>query len=715
VRPFNEEFEAAQSQAGMSGGAGGGFDDLAKLQKDIIVATWRLDRRQATGAGKSAADLKSVAKSQAEVKAKATQMAARMAAPAAPVRTRPGRGQTPAPPPAAAPAPSGPGPMQRAVDAMGRAQAALEELDTRAAIPHENAALNELLKAEAEVRRRQVARQNQSGAGRGGQSGNQDLSALFDRELQRQQQTNYEQKASTESRDERPEDENLRRLRELAARQDQVNREQRELARRRDQVSAEEMKRRLERLTREQEELKRQAEELARRMEGARSEQQSGQRSAQGQQGQPGQQSPSGQQGGGQQQGSDGRSGDAQRLREAADEMARATSELQRESPSGASERSQRALERLRSAERGLKGEPPDERRRAAADVQSEARQLAEAERTLADQADAAAGAGDREAVERLARQQSGLAERAESLQRAASDLANREAKAARDSATGGGGTAGRTPDVTRRAARDLANERLAERMREGAAAARDASRTGNPSDAARQLATTGRAVARPLERLAEALGQASGVDAESRRLSDALGRARALRDQLAAADRAQQGQASRQGQPSHPSQSSQQSQSSSSQQGGTSPSRSASASGQPGSRGEGGQGSGSSGDAGRAQADFVRGLREQRELVDALRREDASFGRLMQSLEGWTPSTSAPGTEPWKQDRARWDELKKGVTAALERFESSTAARLAEREARQRLDAGADERPPDAWRQDVADYFRAIAKRPSQ
>ena len=350
---------------------------------------------------------------------------------------------------------------------------------------------------------------------------------------------------------------------------------------------------------------------------------------------------------------------------------------------------------------------------------------MAEAERQLAAQADAAAGARDRDAVERLARQQSGLAERAESLERAASDLASREADSARGSAKGAGGTQGRTPDVTRRAARDLAGERLAERMREGAASARDASRTGDPSEAARQLAATGRALARPLERLAEALGQASGVDAESRRLSDALGRARGLRDQLAAADRqaqqdqpsqqGPQGQRSQQGQGTQQGQQGEQGQGQQGQQGGNSPSPSSAPSAQPGSRGQGGQGSGSSGDAGRAQADFVRDLRQQRDLTDALKREDASFGRLMQSLEGWTPSSSAPGTEAWKQDRARWDELKKGVTVALERFESSTAARLAERDARERLDAGADERAPDAWRQDVADYFRAIAKRPSQ
>ena len=372
---------------------------------------------------------------------------------------------------------------------------------------------------------------------------------------------------------------------------------------------------------------------------------------------------------------------------------------MQRESPSGASERSQRALDRLRAAERGLEGEQPDERRRAAADVQSEAQQLAEAERRLAEQADAAAGSGDREAVERLARQQSALADRAEALERAAATLASRESKPASQPGKAAGASPSRTPDVARRAARDLANERLAERMREAARSARDGS-AGDVPGAARQLGAASRALAQPLERLADALGPASGLDAEARRLSDAMARARGLRERLAAADR-----------PPQPSQGSPQGR----QPGdASSPSDSSSRAAQAGSGGGGGQGTGSSGETGTAQADFLRELRQQRDLTDALRRQDPSFGRMMQSLEGWTPSTSAPGTEPWKQDRAKWEALKKGVTAALERFEASTAAQLAAREARQRLDAGADERPPDQWRQGVADYFRAIAKRPS-
>ena len=37
----------------------------------------------------------------------------------------------------------------------------------------------------------------------------------------------------------------------------------------------------------------------------------------------------------------------------------------------------------------------------------------------------------------------------------------------------------------------------------------------------------------------------------------------------------------------------------------------------------------------------------------------------------------SAPGTEAWKQDYAKWQALGKDVTQALERDEGSTATRL--------------------------------------
>ena len=45
VKPFEEEFVAAQSQAmGMQGG-GSQLQELAEAQKEIIAATWKLDAR----------------------------------------------------------------------------------------------------------------------------------------------------------------------------------------------------------------------------------------------------------------------------------------------------------------------------------------------------------------------------------------------------------------------------------------------------------------------------------------------------------------------------------------------------------------------------------------------------------------------------------------------------------------------------------------------
>ena len=90
----------------------------------------------------------------------------------------------------------------------------------------------------------------------------QDLSNLFDRELKRQQQTNYESKAQVETQpDAQKADSALDRIKDLARRQEELSRQQRDLARA--DLAAEELKRQLEKLTREQEELRRQAEEAA--------------------------------------------------------------------------------------------------------------------------------------------------------------------------------------------------------------------------------------------------------------------------------------------------------------------------------------------------------------------------------------------------------------------------------------------------------------------
>ncbi len=91
--------------------------------------------------------------------------------------------------------------MTAAAMAMGQAVTSLDALKTAGALPPEMEALNRLLKAQADVKRREIQRQ-QAGSGSGSNRSNYDMSSLFDKELQKSQQTNYETKSSAESREE---------------------------------------------------------------------------------------------------------------------------------------------------------------------------------------------------------------------------------------------------------------------------------------------------------------------------------------------------------------------------------------------------------------------------------------------------------------------------------------------------------------------------------
>jgi hypothetical protein len=677
VTPFEEEFAAAQSQAG-AGGGGGGLDDLVTAQKDIIVATWKLERRAT--AGRSAQDIKAVARAQGELKSRTERAAGQARLP----RRRPrvlqpgsaGRDEDP---------------MSAAVSAMGRAQASLETMKTAQAIPAEMEALNHLLRAQAEIRRREVMRQQASGGGSGSNRSQQDLSALFDRELRRQQQTNYETPRNTEESPNDSRETSLDRVKELARRQEQLARQQQDLASDREKLSEEELKRRLERLTREQSELRQQAEQLARQLaaEQDRQARQQGQQPGQRgqQQGQRGQEQ--GQQTG--QQASGQAAGGAQQLREASEEMKGAASDLRRDDPRQASERSARALDRLRSLERQLQGEQPDERRRALGDLQLEARQLADRQRGLAEQARAASAAGSATAADdrrRLAGEQEGLADRAGRLERQVQDL---ERAAAGDA---------RARSAMSDAARAMAEGRVEERMRSAADALRrqpDGSgpgRDASPGEPADELART-------LDRVADRLADASGEhDQEGRQLAEQLARAREARERLSDLRR----QIERlQNEPDEDT-----------QRRGT-------------SAGEEGRQQAGSRDGGR-QAGAPGGGERQRELqrlgeqyADQMReaariQEQAGSqnrGGGASTPEGQAMSLSAPGTEAFKQDFSRWEILHKDVTLGLERLEASLSQALLERAARNRLTAGAADRAPDDYQRAVDAYFKSLAERP--
>ena len=262
VRPFNEEFVSAESQA-MGASGDPQLDTLIAAQKEIINATWNIERRST--AGRSSADVKAISQAQTELRQRAAQMAGQSG--------RPSNFQVPQQIGGFSPGrrrPAGADAVAVAVTSMGLAAQQLEVEKTKDAIPHEMAALQGLLQAQAEIRRRQVAQQQSSGSGNGGGRQGQDLSALFDKELQRQQRNNYETPSQVDQRAdrERPSgDSALDRIRDLAKRQEDLSARERELAQ--SAASADERKRQLDKLARDQEELRQQVEQVGQQLEKA--------------------------------------------------------------------------------------------------------------------------------------------------------------------------------------------------------------------------------------------------------------------------------------------------------------------------------------------------------------------------------------------------------------------------------------------------------------
>ena len=333
IRPFDNEFEEALSQGGL-GPEAAEIGRLVALQKQIVVATWRLDQE---AAGRSDDDVRAVAEVQGDVRDTTAGAVGAM-----------GRG----------PGRSGRGPdgddgpavqgraMRAAVEAMTAAEAALAALDTASAIPHETEALNQLLTAQAAVRRRQVSMQ--PGAGSAGRQAQLDLSQLFDRELRREQETSYETGRQPGEPEDGEEDEALARLRELARRQERINRD---LDRTAETETEDERRRVLERLRREQQELRAEIEALAQRLDGRPDTTSSGSRGAAG-----------------------------EALRRASEEMQRAGSGLGRQDAETARGHGDRAADALRRLAERLRGASPGEGTGAPGSREDEAEQRLAAE-----------------------------------------------------------------------------------------------------------------------------------------------------------------------------------------------------------------------------------------------------------------------------------------------------------------------------------------------
>jgi hypothetical protein len=237
VKPYEQEFALAQSQGNMPGGNQSGIDDLVAAQKEVVVATWKLDRRARAAKGaKSEQDIKAVSRAESELKTRVEQVSSsfregEMRDPRRRAQPQRGRGGPPLPPlPPQPPQPpelkageTMPEEDQMTAAAMSMAQAvtSLDESKTAEALPPEMDALNRLLRAQADVKRREVQRQ-QSGAGNGGNRSNYDVSSLFDKELQKAQQTNYESRSSSAEQKSEGAQSALDAIKDLASRQDEL-------------------------------------------------------------------------------------------------------------------------------------------------------------------------------------------------------------------------------------------------------------------------------------------------------------------------------------------------------------------------------------------------------------------------------------------------------------------------------------------------------------
>jgi hypothetical protein len=640
VKPFNEEFVSAESQA--SGGSDTQVDSLIQGQKEIIASTWNVERR--SQAARSSDDVKAIAAAQAELKARAEQQLMS--------RSIRSRGQSPAPqqimPALPQTRPPAGDPVATAVGAMGRAVDQLSSERTKDALPHEMTALNGLLQLQAEIRRRQVSQGN-AGSGFGGNRAGQDLTALFDKELQRQQRTNYETREAAEIRPDRPEGSSsaLDRIRDLARRQNDLNRRQRELSQ--SNLDPEESKRQLEKLTREQMALRAETEELLRQLAN------DGKTSASGRDNKNGPSGPS------QQAGND-------RLRSAAEEMQSAASNLRRDAPDQAAQSGERAVSELQRLEEQLSSANAGAAGRGGSDFTLEAQQIAQEQHRIASEAtrlDRNTAAATADARRRLADDKDRLASRVDEMARRADQMAKSASTADSKSLTD--------------AAESLKHDKVADRMRAGARGMRQSQAPAlGPSE--QELAAT-------LDQLAARLG------ADGSPVSSELEQTRAIRDRL---QRAEQQLRDAEAQARE------------SARGTGSP---AGSSGSAAGGGKAAGAGGGDRDVQRLRDQYQRELQRAEEALRRLQ-GSATSSRGDSTPEQQEFSHSAPGTEAFKQDRSDWESLRRNLDTALEKYEAAVSERSARTASKERFSAGGSDRVPDSYSQLISRYFESLAKK---
>ncbi len=253
IRPFDEIFRESQNMESGEPGQGQQGNQarkLTELQKQIINATWKLQREGAKP--KYADDAKVVLESQEQALAQASEAAEEARAPRQQAQWKSVTQE-----------------MEKAIEKLK--DAAKNPGPLAQALPAEQAAYQSLLKLQA--RETQVTRRNSKGGGGGGGQGNQ---RQIDQLDLKQAENRYETQRQAKAPQNKERTEQLavmNRLQELARRQNDINERLKELqaslqeAKNEDQK--EEIKRRLKRLEEEQRQMLADADEMRQRMDRA--------------------------------------------------------------------------------------------------------------------------------------------------------------------------------------------------------------------------------------------------------------------------------------------------------------------------------------------------------------------------------------------------------------------------------------------------------------
>jgi hypothetical protein len=512
--PFEREFSQSQQMGGGGGGGGGGQmdqNDISQREKEIIAETWKQHGDKKATKQESAETAKFLSGVQSKLRDQAKSLAGRMQSRELSQENEEFNGFVKD--------------MNAAADAMGPASEKLQQQKWQEALPDEQKALQHLLRAEATFRQIQVAFGGAGGGAGGGGGAGRDLASLFDLELDTEK-NQYEtaQTAGSASQRDKDIDEALQKLDQLARRQEELAQQQRN-----NSNLSSEQRWQQEMLRREAEELQRQMEQMARNNSQGNS-QGSSQSGSQGNSssGSSGQSSGGGKTDPRVQQSLD-------RLKQATDDMRRATSPQQSEAEA------RRAADRLKEATDLLGGMRQQQASSRLGSLADETSRLAKEQRDQADRIRQAFGQqpGD------LAGAQAGLQEKrklADERQRLAEDLGRLEKEmqdTARELATNKQNAAS---TKLREALGDMQQSDLRSRVQRGA----DWMRRGidpNASGAEPEIAAGMQRLEKEVNDAQQALGASPQQGNDSQQgLETALNRVERLRNQMDSLTRDGQG-----------------------------------------------------------------------------------------------------------------------------------------------------------------------------